>query len=134
MDTQQIAYKISGYCLNQYPDLEWNISRLNSECAGKTVICGVDFPFKVTLIICSDKRDESSFYKEETTDDYIIGHFDLVNKGWLGMFGIGLNSDKKIDFRSFPVTEWDKKDWDLHKKYREVMLNIFNFILDEIQE
>lgn len=130
MDTQEIAYRISGYCLNQYPDLEWNV---NSD-ANKTVICGVDFPFKVTLKICSDKRDEPIFYKEETTDDYIIGHFDLVNKGWLGMFGIGLNCDKKIDFRSFPVTEWDKKDWDLHKKYREVMLDIFIFILDEIQD
>lgn len=134
MDIQQIAHKISGYCLNQYPDLDWNISRLNSECTNKTVICGVDFPFKVTLEIGSDKRDESSFYEEETTDDYIIGHFDLVNKGWLGMFGIGLNCDKKIDFRSFPVTEWDKKDWDLHKQYRKIMLDIFNFILDEIQE
>ena len=134
MDIQQIAEKISGYCLNQYPNLEWNVSRLNSECTNKTVICGADFPFKVTLKICSDKRDESSFYKEETTDDYIIGHFDLVNKGWLGMFGIHLNCDKKIDFRSFPVTEWDKKDWDLHKQYREVMLDIFNFIVNQIQE
>ncbi|MFN7338116.1 MAG: hypothetical protein ACK5SY_00805 [bacterium] len=57
MDTWQIAYKISGYCLNQYPNLEWNV---NSEYANKTVICGVDFPFKVTLKICSDKRNKVS--------------------------------------------------------------------------
>jgi hypothetical protein len=132
MDTQQVVYKISGYCLNQYPNLEWNII---GKYANKTVICGVDFPFKVTLKICSDKRNEVSSYKEETTDDYIIGHFDLVNVGWLGMFGIHLNCDKKIDFRSLPITkEWDKKDWDLYKKYREVMLGIFNFIANEIQE
>ena len=132
MNTQQIVYKISGYCLNQYPNLEWNII---GKYANKTVICGVDFPFKVTLKICSDKRNEVYSYKEETTDDYIIGHFDLVNVGWLGMFGIHLNCDKKIDFRSLPITkEWDKKDWDLYKKYREVMLGIFNFIANEIQE
>ena len=132
MDTQQVVYKISGYCLNQYPNLEWNII---GKYANKTVICGVDFPFKVTLKICSDKRNEVSSYKEETTDDYIIGHFALVNVGWLGMFGIHLNCDKKIDFRSLPITkEWDKKDWDLYKKYREVMLGIFNFIANEIQE
>ena len=56
MDTQQIAHKISGYCLNQYPDLDWNVSKLNSECTNKTVICGVDFPFKLTLEICLDKK------------------------------------------------------------------------------
>lgn len=95
MDTQQVVYKISGYCLNQYPNLEWNII---GKYANKTVICGVDFPFKVTLKICSDKRNEVSSYKEETTDDYIIGHFDLVNVGWLGMFGIHLNCDKKNRF------------------------------------
>jgi len=135
MEIQLIAYKISGYCLNQYPDLEWNVDKLNSECTNKTVICGVDSLFKVTLKICSDKRNDVSSYKEETTDDYIIGHFDLVNVGWLGMFGIHLNCDKKIDFRSLPITkEWDKKDWDLYKKYREVMLGIFNFIANEIQE
>lgn len=125
MDTQQIVYKISGYCLNQYPNLEWNVS---SKCANKTVICGVDFPFKVTLKICSDKRNEVSSYKEETTDDYIIGHFDLVNVGWLGMFGIHLNCDKKIDFRSLPITkEWDKKDWDLYKKISRSDVRYFQF-------
>lgn len=135
MDIQQIAEKISRYCLNKYPNLEWNVSRLNSECTNKIVICGVDFPFKGTLKICSDKRDDVFSYREETTDDYIIGRFDLINVGWLGMFGIGLNCNKTIDFHSFPITEeWNKKDWDLHKKYREVMLDIFNFIVNQIQE
>ena len=60
MDIQQIAYKISGYCLNKYPDLEWNVDKLNSECTNKTVICGVDSLFKVTLKICSDKRNDVS--------------------------------------------------------------------------
>ena len=135
MDTQQIAEKISGYCLNQYPDLEWNVDKLNSGCINKTVICGVDFPFKVTLEICLEKRQTRLFYKEETTDDHIIGHFDLINVAWIGMFGIGLNCNKTIDFHSFPTTEeWDKKDWDLHKKYRKIMLDIFNFIVNQIQE
>ena len=136
MDIQQIAYKISSYCTKQYPDLEWNIDRSSDDCTNKTVISGVDFPFKITLKICQpDRENEVSCYKEEATDDYIIGHFDLVNVGWLGMFGIQLNCDKKIDFRSFRVAgEWNKKDWLLFKQCRKIMLDIFNFILEEIQE
>lgn len=135
MDTQQIVYKILGYCTKQYPDLDWSIDSLSSDYANKTVISGDDFPFKVTLKICSDKKNEVSCYEEETTDDYIIGHFDLINVGWLGMFGIQLNCDKKIDFRSFRVAgEWNEKDWLLFKQYQKTMLDIFNFIVIKIQE
>ena len=135
MDIQQIDYKILGYCTKQYPDLDWSIYRSSSDCANKTVISGVDFPFKVTLKICSDKKNEVSCYEEETTDDYIIGHFDLVNVGWLGMFGIHLNCDKKIDFRSFRVVgEWNEKDWLLCKQIQKIMLDIVNFIVIEVQE
>lgn len=131
MNVQEITKRLLVFCENQYPNLKWNV---NNECTNETVICGVDFPFEVTLKIHSNKRDESFLYKEEVTYDAIIGQFDLVNVCWVGVFGIVLNCDKKIDFRSFPITEWDKKDWDLHKKYREVMLGIFNFIVNEIQE
>ena len=130
MDTQQIAHKISGYCLNQYPDLDWNVSRLNSECTNKTVICGVDFPFKLTLEICLDKKNEVSFDKEKTTCIYVLGYFDIVNTDWVGQFTINLN--KEIGFYSYPIAK--KKDWILCKKYREVMLGIFNFIVNQIQE
>ena len=66
----------------------------------------------------------------------IKGWCDLNSLDWVGEFIVLLNSNKKSNFCFYTETadEWNEKDWILCKQIQKIMLDIFTFILNEIQE
>lgn len=127
MDTWQIAYKILEFCKKQHPSLKWNIKSVSKDA---TYIYGSDSSIELTLEVCKEGQFE-----------YILGFSKILSSiVWLGTFHVWMNFEKnsKIDFALYTEDEtdktWNEKDWVLSKQTRKIMLDIFNFILDEIQE
>jgi hypothetical protein len=132
MDTQQIAEKILllniqlitgklfNFCKEKYPNLRWNLDSENN-----TIQCPV-FPHELWIDVFLDGQ----IYRV-SCEAYCVGGFEL----WI-------NPDDRDNNRSyenkiiFDYIRRSKSDY-FDNKYREtrkVMLDIFTFILDEIQE
>jgi hypothetical protein len=122
MDTWQIAWKILEFCKDRYPEINWDIKSARKD---STCIYGSDSFIELKLWV----------HKEF---EYILG-FSKISSPivWLGTFHVWMNfeKDSDIDFTLYKTDKiWNEKDWVLSKQSRKIMLNIFNFILDEIQE
>ena len=132
MDIQQIAEKILLFCKTKYPNLDWNCDFTDNDY--KIIQCLI-------------------FYNDNIEIRYGIwagldGRLKCVEwqNNQIGKFKIWINppiedmSDRYEDyivFKNFAYYKhelWSEKDWLLCKQYRKVILDIFNFILDEIQE
>jgi hypothetical protein len=124
MDTWQIAWKIFKFCREQHPNLRWDIKSVRKD---STYIYGSDSFIEVTLRVHKEREFE-----------YILGSSKISPAMlWLGTFHVWMNFEKNsdIDFALYETDKtWNEKDWVLSKQSRKIMLNIFNFILDEIQE
>lgn len=124
MDTWQIAYKILEFCKKQYPNLRWDIKSVSKDA---TYIYGSVSSIELTLGV-----------HKECEFEYIIGSSKISSsKVWLGTFHVWMNFEKNsdIDFTLYETDKiWNEKDWVLSKQARKIMLDTFNFILDEIQE
>ena len=144
MDTWQIAEKIFNFCEGKYPDLKWVWSYSYSDidsCRVVALISGSCSLFKLEIEVCSNEKDE--FYEKEATYDYILGSLLIPQSEeksllfWSSNFKVELNHDKdsSIDFTLYETGKmWNEKDWVLSKQARKIMLGIFNFIANEIQE
>jgi hypothetical protein len=124
MDTQLVAEKLFKFCKEKYPDLKWDIKFVRKD---STYIYGSDSFIELTLRV-----------HKECEFEYILGSSKISSPMlWLGTFHVWINFEKNsdIDFTLYETDKiWNEKDWLLSKQSRKIMLNIFNFILDEIQE
>jgi hypothetical protein len=124
MDTQLVAEKLFKFCKEKYPDLKWDIKSARKD---STFIYGSDSFIELTLGV-----------HKECEFEYILGSSKISSPMlWLGTFHVWMNFEKNsdIDFTLYETDKiWNEKDWVLSKQSRKIMLNIFNFILDEIQE
>jgi hypothetical protein len=124
MDTQLVAEKLFKFCKEKYPDLKWDIKFVRKD---STYIYGSDSFIELTLRV-----------HKECEFEYILGSSKISPPMlWLGTFHVWINFEKNsdIDFTLYETDKiWNEKDWVLSKQSRKIMLNIFNFILDEIQE
>ena len=120
MDIKQIAEKILEFCQRSYPDLRWN---LDSE--DNIIQCPL-FPDELIIEVFLD-----GLLKRVLCEAYCVG-----------TFGLWINPDDRDNNRSyenaivFNYIRKPKSDY-FDNKYREtrkVMLDIFTFIVNEIQE
>ncbi len=132
MDTQQITEKILllniqlitgklfSFCKEKYPDLEWN---LNSE--NNTIQCPV-FPHELIIEVFLDGQ----IYRV-SCEAYCVGTFEL----WINPDDRDNNRsyENKIVFDYIRRSNHDYFD-NKYRETRKIMLDIFTFILDEIQE
>jgi len=137
MNTQLVAEKILTFCKAKYPDLKWvfhgfNYDQFHQTIQGLTDL--TDLPEMEILLFIGDSGSFGFEYNEGW--EGIKGWCTLNSLDWVGEFIILLNSNKKSEFSFFTETveHWNEKDWILCKQIQKVMLDIFNFILDEIQE
>ena len=130
MDIQQIAEKILEFCKEKYPDLEWNFDFTDNYCK---VIRLTSFDDN-TEIWLDAQLNHIQFYRIQWQDN-LIGSFVI----WINP-PIEDMSDRYEDTIAFENLAyyryklWSAEQWVLVSQYRKVMLDIFNFILDEIQE
>ena len=132
MDIQLVAEKILNFCKAKYPELDWSYSSKKCSKKGYPIasIIGSHPLFKLELTISKDWLEIES----------ILGYLSLQDINFRGCFLIQLNDDKdsELEFYRSDFNETtkplDKNKWNLCKKARKIMREIFNFILDEIQE
>jgi hypothetical protein len=144
MDTRQIAEKLFNFCEGRYPDLKWawNYYSGIDNCKDVSLIFGSCSLFKLELEIRSEEKQERYSYEKEATYDYILGLLRISQSEkksllpWSGSFQVSLNHDKdsELEFMIATHDEWNDDSWLLVKKARKIVRDIFNFILDEIQE
>ncbi|MCA2634135.1 MAG: hypothetical protein IM507_17625 [Microcystis sp. M20BS1] len=120
MDIKQVTEKILEFCHRSYPNLRWNLDSENN-----TIQCPL-FPDELIIEVFLD-----GLLKCVSCEAYCVGGFEL----WI-------NPDDRDNNRSyenkifFDYIRKSKSDY-FDNKYREtrkVMLDIFTFILDEIQK
>ena len=132
MDAQQIAEKILllniqlttkklfNFCKEKYPDLKWDINSENN-----TIQCPV-FPHELIIDVFLDGQ----IYRV-SCQAYCVGGFEL----WINPDDRDNNCPYENQI-AFDYIRKSKRDY-FNNKYREtrkIVLDIFNFILDEIQE
>ena len=131
MDIQLVAEKIFNFCKEKYPELDWSYSK---ECSKK------GYPIASIIGSCPLFKLESTIGKDWLEIEYIRGYLSLQDIDFRGCFLIQLNDDKdsELEFYRSDFNETtkplDKNNWNLCKKTRKIMVDIFNFTLDEIQE
>ena len=135
MDIQLVAEKLLNFCEEKYPDLDWNC----------------DFTDDYNKVIRSSYLDKYGKIWLDGSLECVVwldGSLECVR--WqdnrIGSFKIWINSpieDMSSRYKDTIVFEnlayyryklWSAEQWVLVSQYRKVMLDIFNFILDEIQE
>jgi hypothetical protein len=145
MDTWQIAEKLFNFCEGRYPDLKWawNYSYGDIDgCKDVSLIFGSCSLFKLELEIRSEEKQERYSYEKEATYDYILGLLRISQSEeksllpWSGSFQVSLNHHKngELEFTIATHDEWNDDSWSVVKQARKIVREIFNFILDEIQE
>ena len=120
LNIQLIAKKIFNFCKEKYPDLRWNLDSENN-----TIQCPV-FPDELIIEVFLDGQ----IYRV-SCEAYCVGGFEL----WINPDDRSNNCpyENKIVFdyiRRSKCNYFDNK----YRETRKVMLDIFTFILNEIQE
>jgi hypothetical protein len=133
MDIKQVTEKIFNFCKEKYPDLDWNSDFTDNDYGN------------IQCLAFSNNDNIEISYGFCTKLD---GRLKCVHwqNNQVGRFKIWINppiedmSDRYEDiivFKNFAYYRhelWSAEHWKLVSQYRKVMLDIFNFILDEIQE
>jgi hypothetical protein len=132
MDIQLVAEKIFNFCKEKYPDLDWNFDFTDNDY--KIIQC----------LTFSNDNIEIKYGIWAGLD----GRLKCVQwqNDQIGKFKIWINpptEDMSYQYEDHIVFEnlayyrdelWSAEYWALVSQYRKVMVDIFNFILDEIQE
>ena len=132
MDIQLVAEKIFNFCKEKYPDLDWNFDFTDNDY--KIIQC----------LTFSNDNIEIKYGIWAGLD----GRLKCVQwqNDQIGKFKIWINpptEDMSYQYEDHIVFEnlayyrdelWSAEHWALVSQYRKVMVDIFNFILDEIQE
>lgn len=131
MDIKQVTEKLFNFCKEKYPELDWSYSK---ECSKK------GYPITSIIGSCPLFELKSTIGKDWLEIESIRCYLSLQDIDFRGCFLIQLNSDKDSDLEFYgsdfneTTKPLDKDNWNLCKKARKIMREIFNFILDEIQE
>lgn len=130
MNIQLVAEKIFNFCKEKYPDLEWGFDFTDNDCK---VIRLTSFDDN-TEIWLDTQLDHIQFYRIQWQDN-LIGSFVI----WINppIEDISYRYEDTIVFDNLTYYRrklWKAEYWGLVSQYRKVMLDIFNFILDEIQQ
>lgn len=136
MNTQLVTEKILTFCKAKYPDLDWIFYGFNYDQYHQTIQGVTDLTDSPEMEILLKVGDSGSVDEYSEGWEGIKGWCTLNSLDWVGEFIVLLNSNKKSEFCFYTETadKWDKKDWILCKQIQKIMLDVFNFILDEIQE
>ncbi|MCA2634134.1 MAG: hypothetical protein IM507_17620 [Microcystis sp. M20BS1] len=132
MDIQLVAEKLFNFCKEKYPDLDWNFDFTDNDY--KIIQC----------LTFSDDNIEIKYGIWAGLD----GQLKYVEwqDNQIGKFKIWINpptEDMSYRYEDYTVFEnlayykhelWSAEYWALVSQYRKVMLGIFNFIANEIQE
>ena len=136
MDKQLVTEKLLEFCHRSYPNLDWNYSYFHGHQTPTyyhphsynvvALIVGSCSLFKLELEICSDGEGWEG----------IKGWCTLNSLDWVGEFIVFLSCGKKSElcFYTETVDKWSVEHWLLCKQIQKIMLDIYTFILDEIQE
>jgi hypothetical protein len=120
VDIKQVTEKILEFCHRSYPNLRWNLDSENN-----IIQCPL-FPDELIIEVFLD-----SPLKRVLCEAHYVGTFEL----WINPDDRDNNYPYENQI-AFDYIRKSKSDY-FDNKYREtrkVMLDIFNFILDEIQE
>jgi hypothetical protein len=120
MDIKQVTETIFNFCKEKYPDLDWNFDSENN-----IIQCPL-FPDELIIEVFLDNP-----LKRISCEAYHVGTFEL----WINPDDRDNNYSYENQI-AFDYIRKSKSDY-FDNKYREtrkVMLDIFTFILDEIQE
>lgn len=132
MDTQQIAEKIFNFCKEKYPGLDWNFDFTDND-------------YKIIQCLTFSNDNIEIKYGIWAGLDGQLKYIEWQDNQ-IGKFKIWINpptedmSDRYEDYIRFQNLAyyrhelWSAEHWELVSQHRKVMLDIFNFILDEIQE
>jgi len=134
MDTWQIAEKLFNFCEGRYPDLKWIFHKLDYDQYNQTIQGVTDLTDSPEIEMLLKVGDGGSVdeYSEYSEGLYVkIGVGALNSLDWVGEF-IVLN-ENQIAFNYIRNSKSDYFD-NKYRETRKVMLDIFTFILDEIQE
>lgn len=136
MDTQLVAEKILTFCKEKYPDLKWVFHGFNYDQYYQAIQGLSDLTDSPEMEILLKVGSSGSVDEYSEGWEGIKGWCTLNSLDWVGEFIVLLNSNKKSEFCFYTEThyEWNEKDWVLCKQIQKIMLDIFTFILDEIQE
>lgn len=131
MNITEVTKKILYFCKDRYPEIDWSYSK---ECSKK------GYPITSIIGLCPLFKLELTIGKDWLEIESLLGYLSLQDINFRGCFLIQLNDDKdsELEFYRSDFNETtkslDKDSWNLCKKARKIMREIFNFILDEIQE
>ncbi|UWV19787.1 hypothetical protein MaMV-DH010158 [Cyanophage MaMV-DH01] len=136
MDTQLVTEKILTFCKEKYPDLKWVFHGFDYDQYHQTIqgVTDSSDSSEMEILLFIGDGCWSDGYREGW--EGIKGWCTLNSLDWIGEFIVLLNSNKKSDFcfYSEDIDEWNEKDWVSCKQIQKIMLDIFTFILDEVQE
>ena len=139
MDIKQVTEKISEFCHRSYPDLKWIFHGFNYDQYHQTIQGVTDLTDSPEMEILLFIGDSGSVDEYSEGWEGVQGWCTLNLKNeldWRGAFKVLLDSNKtnEFGFYSENFDKWNERDWILCKQIRKIMLGIFTFILDEIQE
>ena len=132
MDIQLIAEKIFNFCKEKYPDLDWNFDFTDND-------------YKIIQCLTFSNDNIEIKYGIWAGLDGQLKYVEWQDNQ-IGKFKIWINpptEDMSYQYEDHIVFEnlayyrdelWSAEYWALVSQYRKVMLDIFNFILDKIQE
>ena len=132
MDIQLVAEKIFNFCKEKYPDLDWNFDFTDND-------------YKIIQCLTFSNDNIEIKYGIWAGLDGQLKYVEWQDNQ-IGKFKIWINpptEDMSYQYEDHIVFEnlayyrdelWSAEYWALVSQYRKVMLDIFNFILDKIQE
>ena len=132
MDIQQIAEKIFNFCKEKYPDLDWNCDFTDNDYKIIQCLTFSDDNIEIKHGIWAGLDGQLKYAEWQ---DNQIGKFKIwINPPIEDMSDRYEDTIAFEDLAYYRYKLWSTEQWELVSQYRKVMLDIFNFILDEIQE
>ena len=130
MDIQQIAEKILLFVLQKYPDLDWNCNFTDNDCKIIQCLSFSDNSLNIEHNIWAGLHGQLKYIAWQ--DDQ-IGNFKIWINPPIEDMSYRQDYIAFEDLAYYKHKLWSEEDWLLCKQYRKVMLDIYTFILDEIQ-
>ena len=132
MDLQQIAEKLFNFCKEKYPSLDWNFDFTDNDYKIIRCLTFSDDNIEIKYGIWAGLDGQ---LKRVQWKDNLIGSF----VAWINppTEDMSYRYEDHIVFENLAYYKhelWSAEYWALVSQYRKVMLDIFTFILDEIQE
>ena len=132
MDIQLVAEKIFNFCKEKYPDLDWNCDFTDNDHKIIRCLTLSDNSIKIEYDIWAGL--DGQLMRVQWKDNQIGSFVAWINPPTEDM---SYRYEDHIVFENLAYYKheiWSAEYWELVNQYRKVMLGIFTFILNEIQE